>query len=198
GVGVTDLLFGTRDVDSVGEKAARLSEVFGALDAEGAGDPAVIEVPDRELALVAIAAPDLLVPLLGRADVLEAGPVGEVAEEVGHHLVVGVLAEHVAGRVHALLHRHVPVLDADAAAVNHTLVGTVVAGRVDALGRGPQLRVAGNAVVDREPGALGEHGVRPHAGADDDGVTLDRQAALRDHALDAAVPLVGLELLAAV
>ena len=38
--------------------------------------------------LVAVAAPDLLVPVLRRADVLEARPVGEVAEEVGHDVVV--------------------------------------------------------------------------------------------------------------
>ena len=53
----------------------------------------------RELAALAVAAPDLLVPLAGRADVLEAGPVGEVAEEVGDDVVVGVVAEHVAGDV---------------------------------------------------------------------------------------------------
>ena len=43
---------------------------------------------------VRVAAPDLLVPVLGRPDVLEAGPVGEVAEEVGDDVVVGLLAEH--------------------------------------------------------------------------------------------------------
>ncbi len=106
------------------------------------------------------------------------GPVGEVAEEVGDDLVVGVVAEHVAGGVHALLHRHVPVLDPDAAAVDDAVVGAAVAGGVDALGRGLQLRVADDAVVDLEAGALGQHRVGAHAGADDDRVALDRQAAL--------------------
>ena len=63
-VGVGDLLLGGRDVDAVGEHAARLGEVFGAPDAERAGDPAVLQVPDGELAAVAVAAPDLLVPLV--------------------------------------------------------------------------------------------------------------------------------------
>ena len=118
----------------------------------------------------------------GGADVLEARPVGEIAEEVGDDVVVGVLAEHVAGGVHALLHRHVPVLDPQPAAVDDAVVGAAVAGGVDALGRGLQLRVADDPVVDLEPGALGEHRVGAHAGADDHRVALDREAALGDHA----------------
>ena len=86
----------------------------------------------------------------GGADVLEAGPVGEVAEEVGHDVVVGVVAEHVAGGVHPLLHRHVPVLDPQPPAVDDAVVGAAVAGRVDPRGRGLQLRVADDPVVDLE------------------------------------------------
>ena len=53
-----------------------------------AGDAAAVEVEDRELAAVERAAHDLAVPALGRADVLERRPVGEVGPEVGD-LVVG-------------------------------------------------------------------------------------------------------------
>src|SRR4051794_2322448 len=102
---------------SLGDHLPRLRQFLGAADAEAAGDAVALQVPDRELATLAVAAPELAVPLVGGADVLDAGPVGEVAEEVGHDLVIGVGAKHVAGDVDSLLHRHVPVLDVDATAV---------------------------------------------------------------------------------
>ena len=51
--------------------------------------------------------------------------------------------------------------------------------------------------VDLEPGALGQHRVGAHAGADDHRVALDRAAALGHHRLDPPVALEGLQLLAA-
>ena len=133
----------------------------------------------------------------GRADVLEARPVGEVAEEVGD-LAVGLgLAEHRPGGVAALLQRDVPVLDPQPAAVDDAVVGADVAGGEDPRRRGLELRVADDPVVDLEPGALGEHRVGPHAGADDDHVALDRAAALGDHRRHAPVALERLDLLAA-
>ena len=60
-----------------------------------------------------------------------------------------------------------------------------------------ELRVADDPVVDLEPGALGEHRVGPHPGADDDHVALDRAPALRHHRLHPPVALERLELLAA-
>src|SRR6185312_9109997 len=148
--GIGDAIVSPGDVNGVGQHAPGFSQIFGTADAEGAGDAPVLEVPDGELAPGAVAAPDLLVPVLGRADVLEASPVGEVAEEVGDDLVVAVGAEHVAGGVDALLHRHVPVLDMDAAAMDDALIGAAVAGGVDASGRGLQLRVADDRPIDLE------------------------------------------------
>jgi hypothetical protein len=129
---------------------------------------------------------------VGGPDVLEAGPVGEVAEEVGDDLVVAIVAEHGTADMDALLHRHVPVLDVDAAVVDDAVVGAAVAGGVDALDRGPQPGVADDCAVDLEPGPLGEHRVGAHPGADDDGVALEAEAALRDDPLHPAVALEGL------
>ena len=56
-------------------------------------DPCRVQVPRAELPGVAVAAPHHLVPALRGADVLEARPVGEVAEEVGHH-PIGLLLPH--------------------------------------------------------------------------------------------------------
>src|SRR6185369_1862627 len=173
GGGVFELRDRPGDVDAVGQHPPRLGQVLGALDAEAAGDAPALQVPDRELAAVAVAAPDLLLPIVGRSDVLEARPIGEVAEEVGNHFVVGVGAEHVGTGVLALLHRHVPVLDVDPPPVDDALVRATVAGRVDALGRGPQLRVADDpAVADLDPGPLRQHRVGTYPRPDDNRVAL--------------------------
>src|SRR5215204_1279215 len=57
-VGVRDRIPGAGDVYAGREQAAGFGEVLGALDAEGAGDAAALQIPDGELAAVAIAAPD--------------------------------------------------------------------------------------------------------------------------------------------
>src|SRR4051812_37534179 len=49
-VDVGELLLHPRHVDPVGEHPPRLAEVLRALDAERAGDLAVLQVPDQELA----------------------------------------------------------------------------------------------------------------------------------------------------
>ncbi len=58
------------------------------------------------------AAQDLLVPLVGRPDVLELAPVAEHGEEVGDDLVRHVPAEHVQRGGLAVVEGDVPVLDA--------------------------------------------------------------------------------------
>src|SRR5436853_1985232 len=183
----------------LGDHLPRLRQFFGATDAETAGDAVALQVPDRELAALAVAAPDLAVPLVGGADVLEARPVGEVAEEVRHDLVVGLGAEHIGGGVDALLHRHVPVLDVDAAAVDDALIRAAVAGGIDARRGGPELGVADDATVaDLDSRSLREHRVGPNSGADDDRVALDREPALAEDRLDPAIALEGAQGLAAV
>ena len=57
--------------------------------------------------------------------------------------------------------------------------------------RGLEAGVADDAVPDLEPGARGEHRVGPHAGADDDRVAVDREAALGEDGRDALVALEG-------
>src|SRR4029077_12540129 len=82
---------------ALGDHLPGLRQFLGAADAEAAGDAVALQVPDRELAALAVTAPLLPVPLVGGADVLEAGPVGEIAEEVGDDFVIRVVAEQVAG-----------------------------------------------------------------------------------------------------
>src|SRR5215207_4093997 len=191
-----------RDSDEggpLGDHLPCFGQFFGAADAEAAGDAVALQVPDRELAALAVAAPDLAVPLVGGADVLHARPVGEVAEEVRHDFVVGIGAEHVGAGVDPLLHRDVPVLDVDAAAMDDAVVGAAVAGGVDPRRRSLKLGVADDAApADLDPRPLRQHRVGPHAGADDDRVALDREPALANDRLDPAVTLEGAQGLAAV
>ena len=113
-----------------------------------------------------------------------------------------VAPEHVERRGLALVERHVPVLDPHPpAAVDHAVVLGDVAGGVDPGRRGLQPRVDHDpaALAELQPGGAGEHHVGHRAGAHHDRVGLELEAALRDHAGDAAVgALEALELLAAV
>ena len=83
-------------------------------------------------------------------------------------------------------------------AVDDAVVGAAVAGGVDPLDRGLQLRVADDPVLDLEPGALGEHRVGPARRRRRHRVALDRAAALGHHRAHPSVALEGGELLAAV
>src|SRR5206468_3804507 len=70
------------ELRTTGDQAPGVLEVVGSSDGERRRDTALVEVPDRELALVKGAADDLLVPLVGGPDVLEPCPIGEIGEEV--------------------------------------------------------------------------------------------------------------------
>ena len=140
-----------------------------------------------------------LVPLVGGADVLEAGPVGEVAEEVGDDLVVARRRRACCRR------RGCPAASPRPSA------------RPGSGGRGRRSRRSSSrrrrrcpatevcsfesqtiAVADLDPRPLGEHRVRLDPGADHDRVALDASPLLVDDRLDPAVALEGAQLLAAV
>ena len=92
-----------------------------------------------------------------------------------------------------LVQRARPVLDAQPAAVERVCDVGDVAGGEDAGNARLQVLVDEDAVVDREPGRLGELDARGDADADDDEVAVDRAPVVQLDALDARFPGEGLQ-----
>ena len=109
-----------------------------------------------------------------------------VREEVGHALPDVGRAEHRACRERPLIARVRPVLDAHAPiAVERVGEARDVARREDARDGRLQAPVDEDAVVDLDPGSLGEPDAGRHADARDHDVALDRLAVRERDPLDA-------------
>src|SRR5262245_66126380 len=115
-----------------------MAQVLGAVDAERTGHLPVLDVEDEELAGLPVTPPDLLVPVVRGPYVLEAAPVRQVAEEVGHDLIWLRVTHHCPRRVLPLLEGHVPMLDPNAPAMDPAVVRADVTGRIAPLHRSPQ------------------------------------------------------------
>ncbi len=99
------------DVGALGQQPARVDEVLRSPHSKGGDNPLILQVPGGELPLVSIASPQNLVPALRGPNVLQARPVSEIAEEVGHLVKRPLLAQHRFGDVPPLLEGYIPMLD---------------------------------------------------------------------------------------
>src|SRR5438445_2991989 len=195
-VGILDLSALAVKVGVLTQQPARYLKVVRPADCERRDELRVLDVPGRELAVVAPSAPPDLVPVARGADVLHARPVREVRPEVRHDVVLLLLPEHVESGVFAVVEGDVPVLDPDAAAMDDAVVLGDVPGREHTGRAGLEVTVGEHPFVRLDPGLLGEVHVRMDSGTDHDEVAFDLEPRLcHDPANPPVAALEALELL---
>src|SRR5918995_3553822 len=181
------------------DEAAGVLEVVGAAHRQRCRHPAAVEVEGGEVAVVERPPHDRLAR--AGSHVLHPGPVRQVGEEVGNHVVLHPATEHVERDRLPLVEGVVPVLDAHRTPVDRAVVLAYVAGGEDpgCGGLEPTRTPDAAGLTQLETGLLRERRVRQDAGAHDHGVAGQLEPALRHDLADPPIrPLEAVQLLPAV